>query len=382
MVLGWEAMYKFIPDLFVDTMGYAFTFPVVSLLSLFTVGSIKVPIGAYVHYPIIHGDMVARVKNRKKWHTNTGRIANSEVLSSGKILYYRFLLFYYSLSLRQASFVMVNSSWTQNHVNAILNHSDKTLDWLHHLVPLFGLVKLFLGYAWFAKKPQVNDSNAAPRREARIVYPPVEPKEMVKFSLEGRERVILSLAQFRPEKDHPTQLRAFAELLNAHPEYTAPEKAVKLVLIGGCRNANDEARVEALRKLARELDIENKVEFILNAPYPEMLRWLGRASIGLSTMIDEHFGINVVEFMAAGLIPVAHESGGPLKDIIVPYNGERTGFHATTPTSFAEVLHTALSLSKEEDRAIRERARTSAVKRFSEAEFTKGWDLSGWRNWL
>jgi len=67
-------------------MGYAFTFPVVSLLSLFTVGSIKVPIGAYVHYPIIHGDMVARVKNRKKWHTNTGRIANSEVLSSGKIL--------------------------------------------------------------------------------------------------------------------------------------------------------------------------------------------------------------------------------------------------------------------------------------------------------
>ena len=28
-----------------------------------------------------------------------------------------------------------------------------------------------------------------------------------------------------------------------------------------------------------------------------MLNWLSRASIGLSTMVDEHFGINVVEFM-------------------------------------------------------------------------------------
>ncbi|THV05614.1 mannosyltransferase [Dendrothele bispora CBS 962.96] len=380
MVLGWEAMTKFIPDLFIDTMGYAFTFPVVALLSLFTIGSIQVPIGAYVHYPIIHGDMIARVKGRKQWHTNTNRIANSEMLSFGKILYYRFLLYYYSLSLRQASFIMVNSSWTQNHANAILNHSDKTLDWLHHLMPILGLLKLFLGYTWFSHRTRTKEVNAAGQREARIVYPPVEPKEMVKFSLEDREKVILSLAQFRPEKDHPTQLRAFAELLKTHPE--TGNNAVKLVLIGGCRNAEDEARVEALKKLARELDIENKVEFILNAPYSDMLRWLSRASIGLSTMIDEHFGINVVEFMAAGLIPVAHESGGPLKDIIVPYNGERTGFHATTPTSFAQALHNALSLSKEEDKAIRERARTSAVQRFSEEEFVRGWELSGWRKWL
>jgi alpha-1,2-mannosyltransferase len=80
----------------------------------------------------------------------------------------------------------------------------------------------------------------------------------------------------------------------------------------------------------------------VNAPYPVVLDWLSKASIGLSTMIDEHFGINVVEFMvnknpaipklsllnlrqAAGVIPVSHASGGPLNDIIVPFNGERTG---------------------------------------------------------
>jgi alpha-1,2-mannosyltransferase len=86
------------------------------------------------------------------------------------------------------------------------------------------------------------------------------------------------------------------------------------------------------------------VDFIVNASYPLVLDWLSKASVGLSTMVDEHFGINVVEFMvsgvffsllgavlivflsqAAGVIPIAHASGGPLKDIIVPFNGENTG---------------------------------------------------------
>ena len=91
--------------------------------------------------------------------------------------------------------------------------------------------------------------------------------------------------------------------------------------------------------------MQNHVQFVVNAPYPEMLAWLSRASIGLSTMVDEHFGINVVELMvrflplrdqalfftnfgyiqAAGVIPVTHASGGPLRDIVVPFEGQPTG---------------------------------------------------------
>jgi hypothetical protein len=33
-----------------------------------------------------------------------------------------------------------------------------------------------------------------------------------------------------------------------------------------------------------------------------MLDWLSRASIGISTMVDEHFGINVVELMVRSLL--------------------------------------------------------------------------------
>lgn len=72
---------------------------------------------------------------------------------------------------------------------------------------------------------------------------------------------------------------------------------MKLFLLGGARNADDHARVQALRDLAEELNITPHVQFIVNASYLEMLGWLAMASIGLSTMVDEHFGINVVEFM-------------------------------------------------------------------------------------
>lgn len=39
-----------------------------------------------------------------------------------------------------------------------------------------------------------------------------------------------------------------------------------------------------------------------NAPYGEIVKRLGEASIGLNTMQDEHFGINVVEFMVSRLL--------------------------------------------------------------------------------
>lgn len=39
--------------------------------------------------------------------------------------------------------------------------------------------------------------------------------------------------------------------------------------------------------------------------------------IGLHTMEYEHFGITLVEMLAAGLIMVAHNSAGPKEDILV-----------------------------------------------------------------
>ncbi len=42
-------------------------------------------------------------------------------------------------------------------------------------------------------------------------------------------------------------------------------------------------------------------------------------------MWNEHFGIGVVEYQAAGLISIVDDSGGPKADIVVDYNGGPTG---------------------------------------------------------
>jgi alpha-1,2-mannosyltransferase len=101
--------------------------------------------------------------------------------------------------------------------------------------------------------------------------------------------------------------------------------------------------------------LQEHVSFLINAPYSTILEHLSTASIGLSTMVDEHFGINVVEFMvgcssvevikcashssalsfdqAAGLITLSHASAGPLLDIAVPApSGQVTG--ASSACSF------------------------------------------------
>ena len=165
-----------------DTMGYAFTFHVIRWMSRG-----RVPIGAYVHYPTISTDMLARVKERRSWHTNDESISSSTTRSTAKLLYYRIFMYAYAQALRNASFLMVNSTWTKNHVDAILSHSDAVLDSLQLVLAAINPFGIFVGLL-----PQVDSP-----KKAKVVYPPCETNELVHFPLEGRERVILSIAQFR-----------------------------------------------------------------------------------------------------------------------------------------------------------------------------------------
>lgn len=44
--LGWDALRKFVPDVYIDSMGYAFTLPMFKYLG-------GCSVAAYVHYPTI-----------------------------------------------------------------------------------------------------------------------------------------------------------------------------------------------------------------------------------------------------------------------------------------------------------------------------------------
>ncbi|KAG9046002.1 asparagine-linked glycosylation protein [Tulasnella sp. UAMH 9824] len=337
VLLALEAVDSLVPDIYIDTMGYAFTFNLVAGLSrIFG----RISAGAYIHYPTISTDMLERVKSRKAGHTNEDSVAKSQWKSTAKL----------------ADEVIVNSSWTGAHIDSLVALALSVITKVVNL----GLVE---------------------QRAAPVVYPPCDTSKLKEFPLESREKVVLSVAQFRPEKEHSTQIQALHLFLNEHSQFQSGPDKLRLVLIGGCRTAEDEARVEKLRELVQELHLEDNVEFVVNAPYDVLLNWLSRASVGISTMVDEHFGINVVEYMAAGLVPLVHASGGPLEDIVTPYTPPAsssiepgpTGFHATTADTYASLLDKIfVQLPDPELLAIRRRARLSA-ERFSRAQFEEGW---------
>lgn len=103
-------------------------------------------------------------------------------------------------------------------------------------------------------------------------------------------RSVISVAQFRPEKDHGLQIAAFAKFLESMS--VRERTRYQLVLVGGCRNEDDAARVNDLEALAKQLDVKDRVHFCLNVPFEELKRRLAEADVGLHTMWNEHFGIS------------------------------------------------------------------------------------------
>jgi alpha-1,2-mannosyltransferase len=99
--------------------------------------------------------------------------------------------------------------------------------------------------------------------------------------------------------------------------------------------------VNTLEAEAANLKIDQACEFKKNVDFKEILQEFGQSKIGIHTMTDEHFGIGVVEMMAAGLFTIAHDSAGPKLDII---GGSKqiTGGLATTEEQYSEQIINAL----------------------------------------
>ncbi|KAI9095198.1 hypothetical protein DFS34DRAFT_651528 [Phlyctochytrium arcticum] len=320
MVVAWEALEAFLPDVFIDTMGMGFMYPVAKCL-------FRCRVVSYTHYPTISSDMLGKITSGTSDYNNSERVARSKALTAGKTIYYHLFAILYSLAGRTADIVLVNSTWTLNHINDIYRIPSRT----------------------------------------RIVYPPCTTTDLTTYPLTNRHPVILSIAQFRPEKNHALQVRALSGLFKARP---ALKGKVKMVMVGGVRHAEDQRRVQTLKALIQELGLKDSITILENAAYETLQLLLRQSSIGLHSMQDEHFGIGIVEYMAAGLIPIAHNSGGPKLDII---RDGVTGLLATTVDEYVACLEKVLvGMSELEVGEMRSAARESVRDRFSERQFVDG----------
>ena len=314
MILGLEALIKLAPHVYIDTTGYSFTLPLFRWL-----GGSKT--ASYVHYPTVSSDMMRRVAKRNNTYNNSHGVSRSSLLTRLKLTYYRLFGCLYGFMGRRSDVVMVNSTWTHNHIRQI----------------------------WSPK-------------QLFIVYPPCDTSSFEQLPLKRSSKTfrIVSVGQFRPEKNHSSQLNIIHSLLKE--DNSIP---VTLVLIGSCRNEEDELRVSDLRHRARTLNIEKCVEFKINQSFSNLRAELGRAVAALHTMEDEHFGISLVECMAAGCVMIAHDSGGPQQDIVVDWHGQPTGYLASNEEQFISWLIHVIHMSQREREVITGRARAAVITKFS-----------------
>ena len=236
MYLAWQAFCGpdgLWGDIFLDSMGYAFTYPVVRFLA-----GPSIAIGTYTHYPTVSADMVDRVRKGLSGVESGGR-SSSFPRTQVKLVYYKLFTAAYATSLLYAEYIMANSSWTRAHITSLLTS---------------GRNGLLASLALLDDKSLAKSGESAGSCET--LYPPCDTRALISFPLEGRKREILSLAQFRPEKEHWKQVEALARLFELCPDYKTGPRRVSLIMVGGARHPADEARVGELKALTQKLGVD------------------------------------------------------------------------------------------------------------------------------
>ncbi|KCV72513.1 hypothetical protein H696_00107 [Fonticula alba] len=395
--VGLEAIWRLQPDVMIDTSGHAFAYPIWSWAS----GG-ATWVASYTHYPVVSSDMLEAQRAQK---TLKSRL---------KIPYYRLFSQLYRLAGSYSGFSMVNSTWTSNHMAAIWRQKPTIVFPPCDTKTLSAL-------------PLEGDPGAG--RQPNIVY-------LAQFRPEKDHGLVLrAFAKYLQAWLGAEQKEANPELVDyeAHTgRMSAASRTVRqraaqaagLVFIGSIRAAplQRQQDIVLLRDLISQaqnllghfpprvgvasspedtkaalsapvagpmvdtldallqrqgywdhLLANGRVRFLVNAPFDLVARYLGQSQVGVHAMRQEHFGIGVVETMAAGCVMVAHDSGGPQADIVVPdAGGNITGFLARTHRDYARAFsHVLGTLDGATRRRIAGHARAHVGAAFSQQRFDR-----------
>jgi len=198
------------------------------------------------------------------------------------------------------------SLWYLNPVNV---KYLKSLFWKTYFIPYYTvqkhLIRKITGLILTNSKFSQKAIRKHVHRKSIVVYPPVNIKPYVKASKNvKREDIVVTIGRFTPEKKYEDIL----EIASKTPK-------IKYVIIGSVSNKLNKQYFNKIRSMASRLKLKN-VFLMPNLPFEDKLKVLSRAKVYLHTMVNEHFGIAIVEGMAAGLVPVVHMSGGAWEDIL------------------------------------------------------------------
>ena len=143
---------------------------------------------------------------------------------------------------------------------------------------------------------------AFPDVQPYILYPPVDIERFssaYSHTIDSREAKVLVVSRFSPEKRIENAI-TIAHLLGGK---------IKFQIIGSLAPAN-RPYFKRLQKMIETYGLSQRVSLTPNASNQELIDSMSKSTVYLHTMIGEHFGVSIVEAMAAGLVPIVPTYGG------------------------------------------------------------------------
>ena len=178
----------------------------------------------------------------------------------------------------------------------------------------------------FSRKAIVN---AFGLDDVYILSPPIDIKTFRNVALmtngedDKRKDIILVISRIDPHKKIENAIRLAKILKNKNIG-----RAMKIV--GNLYYYYSQYYFE-LKQLVLDLDLTDYIIFEINASLDKLLSIMQESRVYFHPMVGEHFGIAVIEAMAAGLITVVPNEGGPSE--FVPQK-----YHYNTIEQAAEII--------------------------------------------
>jgi glycosyltransferase involved in cell wall biosynthesis len=190
--------------------------------------------------------------------------------------------------------------------------------------------------------------------DAKILYPPVNVGTFRDNGLKSnrREDMILVISRIAPDKQIENAIEV-ARIMH--------DRGIgKAMIIAGNLHHYDEQYYQQLRKMIADYDLPNYVSLKTNISFSKLIQLVQSAKVYFHPRIDEHFGISIVEAMAAGLVPVVSNIGGHTEFVPSKYQ-----YH--TLRHAADLITLAFEATTNSERL----AISNSTTKFSDANYMK-----------
>jgi alpha-1,2-mannosyltransferase len=167
---------------------------------------------------------------------------------------------------------------------------------------------------------------AYPGIKANVLYPPVDiDRFSAAYHSKSREAKVLIISRFSPEKQLD-KIISLAQIVDNN---------ITFQLIGLLSPANRQY-FNSIRERIKHHGLQHRIILTPNATNEELIQAMSLCSTYLHTMEGEHFGISIIEAMAAGLTPIVPSYGGCTE--IIPSH-----YHYSTLEGAARRISIAIS---------------------------------------